>query len=165
MKLTDHRWSADHILGISVPEFSRDNKNRLFQHKAVPLLHASDKGEKRYSSYSLLTSSVIGGEWSALRPGRALPPRKGPAVLIVWEAGWAPELVWTQRLEAKCFASAGDRIPVVQSVVRHYSDWATQAAYCLNIRKCILPLNVTEFISRRSIQMRSQIMVLEATRL
>jgi hypothetical protein len=29
------------------------------------------------------------------------------------------ELVWTQRLEKKYFASAGDRTPVVQSVVNH----------------------------------------------
>jgi hypothetical protein len=31
-------------------------------------------------------------------------------------------LVWIQRLEEKSFASAGDRIPVVQSVVRHYTE-------------------------------------------
>jgi hypothetical protein len=33
--------------------------------------------------------------------GRGLP------VPIVQEAGWAPEPVWTQRLEEKSFASAG----------------------------------------------------------
>jgi hypothetical protein len=33
-----------------------------------------------------------------------LPPGKGPPVLIVQEAGWAPEPVWTQRLEKKSFA-------------------------------------------------------------
>jgi hypothetical protein len=48
----------------------------------------------------------------------ALYPKKGPPVPIGQEAGWAPELVWTQRLEKKSFASAGDLIPVVQSVVR-----------------------------------------------
>jgi hypothetical protein len=31
----------------------------------------------------------------------ALPPGKGPPVPIVQEAGWAPEPVWTQRLEEK----------------------------------------------------------------
>jgi hypothetical protein len=38
------------------------------------------------------------GEWSASRPGRALPPGKGPPVPTIQEAGWAPEPVWTQRL-------------------------------------------------------------------
>jgi hypothetical protein len=45
-----------------------------------------------------------------------------PPIPIVQEAGWAPEPVWTQRLEAKSSASVGDRTPVVQSVVRHYTD-------------------------------------------
>jgi hypothetical protein len=49
-------------------------------------------------------------------------PGKGPPVPIVQEAGWASEPVWTQRLEEKSFAPAGDRTPVVQSVVRHYTD-------------------------------------------
>jgi hypothetical protein len=35
-------------------------------------------GEKRYSSYSVLTSALDGGEWSASRPGCALAPGKGP---------------------------------------------------------------------------------------
>jgi hypothetical protein len=55
------------------------------------------------SSYSFTTSALDGDEWSASRPGRALPPGKGPSVLIVQEAGWAPEPVWTQRLEEKSF--------------------------------------------------------------
>jgi len=53
-------------------------------------------GERRYSSYSFSTSALDRGEWSASHPGRALPP-----VPIVQEAGWAPEPVWTQRLEEK----------------------------------------------------------------
>jgi hypothetical protein len=48
--------------------------------------------------YSFSTSV---GKWSASRPGRALPLEKGPPVSIVQEAGWAPEPVWTQRLEEK----------------------------------------------------------------
>jgi hypothetical protein len=54
-------------------------------------------GERRYSSYSFTTSALYGGEWSASRLGRA--PGKGPPVPIGQEAGWAPEPVWTQRLE------------------------------------------------------------------
>jgi hypothetical protein len=39
-------------------------------------------GERRYSSYSFSTSALDEGEWSASRPGRALPPGKGPPVPI-----------------------------------------------------------------------------------
>jgi hypothetical protein len=78
-----------------------------------------------YSSYSFMTSALDGGEWSASRRGRTLPPWKGPPVPIVQEAGWVPEAVWTQILEEKssclCRESNLDR-PVVQSVVRHYTD-------------------------------------------
>jgi hypothetical protein len=55
------------------------------------------------------------GEWSASRPGRALPLGRGPPVSIVQEAGWAPELVWTQTVEQKSFAAAGDRTSIVRS--------------------------------------------------
>jgi hypothetical protein len=72
-------------------------------------------GERKYSSYSLTTSALDGGEWSASRPGRTLAPGKGPPVRIVQEAGWAPEPVWTQRLEEKSFAPAGDRNPIARS--------------------------------------------------
>jgi hypothetical protein len=49
-------------------------------------------------------------------PAALLPP-----VPIVQEAGWAPEPDGTQRLAEKAFAPAGDRTPVVQPVVRHYT--------------------------------------------
>jgi hypothetical protein len=75
--------------------------------------HASDKGERQYSSYTL-TSALDGGEWSASRPGRALTPGRWPPVHIVQEAGWTPEPVCTQ-IEEKPFASAGDRTPVALS--------------------------------------------------
>jgi hypothetical protein len=44
-------------------------------------------------------------------PGALLPPGKGSPVHIVQEAGWASEPVWTQRLEEKSSASAGDLTP------------------------------------------------------
>jgi hypothetical protein len=76
-----------------------------------------------------LLMTLDGGERSASRPGRALLPGKGPPVPIVQEAGWAPEPVWTQRLEEKSFSlcrgSNLDR-PFVQRVARHYTDWATR---------------------------------------
>jgi hypothetical protein len=49
-------------------------------------------------------------------PGKGLPEPSG------LEAGCASELVWTQKLEEKSFSSAGDRSPVVQPVVSHYTD-------------------------------------------
>jgi hypothetical protein len=41
-------------------------------------LHADAKAERRYNSYSFFNSAVDGGEWSASRLGRALPPGKEP---------------------------------------------------------------------------------------
>jgi hypothetical protein len=52
--------------------------------KVVPLRSIEALlGERRYSSYSFLTSALEGGEWSATRPGRALPPVKEPPVPLV----------------------------------------------------------------------------------
>jgi hypothetical protein len=42
-------------------------------------------------------------------PAALLPPGKGPPVPIGQEAEWAPQPVWTQRLEEKSFAPAGNR--------------------------------------------------------
>jgi hypothetical protein len=84
-------------------------------------------GGGRYSSESFLTSALDGGEWSVSGPGRALSPGKGLPVPIGYDAGWASELVWTQRLQEIFFAYAGDRTSIVRSVVRLYSDWATPA--------------------------------------
>jgi hypothetical protein len=50
--------------------------------------HGGTLVQRSYSSYSFSTSAIDGGEWSASRPGRALPPGKGPPVPIVQEAGW-----------------------------------------------------------------------------
>jgi hypothetical protein len=55
------------------------------------------------------------GEWSASRLGRVLPPGKGPPVPTGQEAGWASQPVWTQRIEEKTFAPAGDRTPIARS--------------------------------------------------
>jgi hypothetical protein len=48
-------------------------------------------------------------------PAALYPRGKGPSVPIVQEAGWAPEPVWTQRLEEKSSAPAGDRTPIARS--------------------------------------------------
>jgi hypothetical protein len=78
---------------------------------------AGDKRERTYSFCAFLTSALDGSKWSASRPGRALPPGKGPPVPTGKEAGWAPELVRTHRLEEKSSESPGDRTLVARSVV------------------------------------------------
>jgi hypothetical protein len=70
-------------------------KYKFIIHTDTLLRHAGAKGERRYSSYSFLTSALCGVEWSALRLGFALAPGKGPPVPIVQEAGRIPEPVWT----------------------------------------------------------------------
>jgi hypothetical protein len=55
-------------------------------------------GGEQYSSYSF----DLGTRWGWVVSVTPLPrfvPGKGPPVPIVQEAGWAPEPVWTQRLE------------------------------------------------------------------
>jgi hypothetical protein len=51
--------------------------------------------------------------------------RHAPAALYPW--GKDPEPVWMQVLEEKSSAPVGDQTPIVQPVVRHYTDWATVA--------------------------------------
>jgi hypothetical protein len=48
--------------------------------------HEGAWGKRRYSSYSFSTSALDGCEWSASRPGLALPLGKGPPVPTVQEA-------------------------------------------------------------------------------
>jgi hypothetical protein len=81
--------------------------------KAVPLHTMEAQGERKYSSYSFITSALDGGEWSASRPGRPLPPGKGPPVPL------------EEKSFCLCRESNLDR-PVVQSVARHYTAWATR---------------------------------------
>jgi hypothetical protein len=69
-----------------------------------------------------MTTALEGGEGSASRPGRSLPPGKDP-VPIVQEAGWAPEPVWTG---AENLTPTGIRSPTVQPVASRYTDYATR---------------------------------------
>ena len=68
-----------------------------------------------------MTTALEGGEGSALRPGRSLPPGKNP-VPIVQEAGWAPGPVWTR---AQYLDPTGFDPWTVQPVASRYTDWAT----------------------------------------
>jgi hypothetical protein len=69
-------------------------------------------------------------------PAALLPPGKGPTVPIVQEAGWAPEPVWTQRLEEKSFAPAGDRKYKLKSLFFKLivsSSWPIMADVCTDL--------------------------------
>jgi hypothetical protein len=71
--------------------------------------HARTKGgeDRAYSFYSFLISALDGVSGQHHAPA-ALYPRERTPVHIVLEARWASGLVWTQRLEEKFPASAGD---------------------------------------------------------
>jgi hypothetical protein len=77
---------------------------------------------RKHSSYSFLTSALEGVSGQRHARAELCSPGKDPPVPIVQEPGWVSELVWTQRLEEKSFAFAGDQTPIVQSVVRYYTD-------------------------------------------
>jgi hypothetical protein len=74
--------------------------------------------ERRYSSYTVSTLVLDGGEWLASRPGRALPP-----VPIRPRAGLDTEA--TGKIIYLCWGSNLDH-RVVQPVARNYTDWATR---------------------------------------
>jgi hypothetical protein len=83
-------------------------------------------GDRRYSSYSFSKSALDRGEWSASRPGRALPP-----VPIVQEAGWAPEPVWIEsrgKILCPCRGSNSDH------------PARSQTLYCLSYPGSVLQL-------------------------
>jgi hypothetical protein len=106
--------------------------------------HGGAWGERRYSSYSFMTSALDGGQWSVSHPSCALPLGKRPLVPIGQEAGWAPELVWTQRLEEKsfhlCQGSNLDR-PVVQSVGRQ----PLNIKYMKTVKPMAVTIHATHF--------------------
>jgi hypothetical protein len=65
-----------------------------------------------HSSYLFSTWALDGGgQRHAL--AALYPWGKDPGTHCA-EAGWAPEPVWTQRLEEKSLASAGDRTPIAR---------------------------------------------------
>jgi hypothetical protein len=51
------------------------------------------------------------GRLFSITPRPRFTPGEKTPVPIGQEAGWSSELVWTQRLEEKSFAYAGDRTP------------------------------------------------------
>jgi hypothetical protein len=116
------------ISWVIIREHAHGQREKVKQSRYTPWRRL---GGEDYSCYTFTTSALDADECSESRLGRALPPGEGPAVPIVQEAGWAPDPVWTQRLEEKsswpCQVSNLDR-PDVQPLARHYTDWATRLA-------------------------------------
>jgi hypothetical protein len=114
-------WKVDaHTSNKNAPSnIKAYSKNLKSEAALLPLCRR--KGGEDVSSYSILTSVLDGVSGQRQARSRFIA-RNGPPVPIVQEAGCASELVWTQRLEEKYFASAGDRTPAFQSVIRHYTD-------------------------------------------
>jgi hypothetical protein len=91
--------------------------------------HGGAWGERRYSSYSLLTSALDGMNGQRHAPTGICPEERTPGTHCT--EGWVgPRAGLDTELRGKilnlCRGSNLDR-PVVQSVVRHYTDWATPA--------------------------------------
>jgi len=74
----------------------------------------------RGTLYSSMTAALEGGEWSAARPGRTLPPGKSRYPFYRRLGG--PQ-GWSGRAEN--LVPTGIRSRTVQLVVSHYTDWAT----------------------------------------
>jgi hypothetical protein len=66
-------------------------------------------GERKYSSYSFLTSALDGGEWSASCPGERTPGTHWTGGCVGPRAGLDTEV------RGKSFATAGDRTPIARS--------------------------------------------------
>jgi hypothetical protein len=106
--------------------------------------------ERRYSSYSFLTSALDGGDWSASRLGRALPPGKGSPGTH-WTGGWVGPRA---DLEEKSSAHVGDRTAVVQPVVRHYIAWATTAPSAEYLGDKIKEDDMVWYVARMGLKMQ-----------
>jgi hypothetical protein len=75
-------------------------------------------------SQIFLTSALVGCEWSASRPGRFTHEERAP-VPIEYEAGWAPEPIWTTlRIENSLpYRDSNSDPSVVQPVASRYTDY------------------------------------------
>ena len=76
--------------------------------------------------YSSMTAALEGGEWSAARPGRTLPP--GKARYPLYRRLGGPQ---GRSGREENHVPTGIRSRTVQPVVSRYTDWATRPTYAL----------------------------------
>ena len=67
-----------------------------------------------------MTAALEGGEWSAGRPGRTLPPGKDP-VPILEEAGWTPGPVWMSVKSRPVLNTVGNCNTVASVIILYYN--------------------------------------------
>jgi len=76
-----------------------------------------------------MTAALEGGEWSAARPGRTLPPEKTRYPFYRRLGG--PQ---GRSGRAENFFPTGIRSRTAQSLVSRYTDWATQHTLCVVVK-------------------------------
>jgi hypothetical protein len=67
--------SLEHLLQLGRAHCG-GNDTKVSVKGGPAIRHGGAWGERKYSSYSFLTSALYGGEWSSSRPGRPLPRGK-----------------------------------------------------------------------------------------
>jgi hypothetical protein len=87
-------------------------------------------------SHIFLTSALVGGEWSASRPGRFTPGERAPETH--WIGDWVGPRAGLDNLEKKFFILPGIELwPVLQPVASRYTDYAISAPItCIYLYKC-----------------------------
>jgi hypothetical protein len=85
------------------------------------------RGKRMYSYYSFTTSALDGDEWSATRPGSALPQGKGPPGTYCTGSWVGLRSGLYRKVGNICCLCWGPNLDssVVQSVARYYNYWAT----------------------------------------
>jgi hypothetical protein len=85
-------------------------------------------GGEEYSSYLFLTSALDGVSCQRHAPAEFYPRERNPGTH--WIGGWVDLRAGLDaEAKEKSFAPVWGRTPVVQSVVRHCTDWATPAPF------------------------------------
>jgi hypothetical protein len=88
--------------------------------------HRGIWGGRRYSSYSFLTSALDGVSGQHHAPVLFYPRERTPGTH--WTGGWVGLGVSLDAgARRKISAPVGDRTPIIQPVVRHYTAWVTTA--------------------------------------
>jgi hypothetical protein len=106
-----YAWLLYHFRQLLEPSVAYSFKGKG---KAVPL-HAMEALGGSIAPTHYRPRHYMGVSGQRHPPAALLPLGKGPPVPIGQETGWAPEPVWTQRIEEKSFAPAGNRTPIARS--------------------------------------------------